>query len=263
MTAHATVEERARCAAAGMNDHVTKPIDPSVLYAVLGRYRPAGPASPPRVSAPAEDPGGALAPVEGLDADQGLRRVAGNAKLYRRLLRQFLDGQADAAEAIRESLGRGDRAVAERLAHTVKGTAGNLAAGPVQAAASALEKAIRDGAAAARIEELRAGLGEALGRLASVLRPLVGGPAAGTPTPRPPSAAPVDPAVLKPLVERWSKLLAECDATSVQDLEREGAALRGLFDGAEAFGHFAQLVSAYEFDAALETLRQAAANRGV
>jgi PAS domain S-box-containing protein len=263
MTAHATVEERARCAAAGMNDHVTKPIDPSVLYAVLGRYRPAGPASPPRVSAPAEDPGGALPPVEGLDADQGLRRVAGNAKLYRRLLRQFLDGQADAAEAIRESLGRGDRAVAERLAHTVKGTAGNLAAGPVQAAASALEKAIRDGAAAARIEELRAGLGEALGRLASVLRPLVGGPAAGTPTPRPPSAAPVDPAVLKPLVERWSKLLAECDATSVQDLEREGAALRGLFDGAEAFGHFAQLVSAYEFDAALETLRQAAANRGV
>ena len=44
MTAHATVEERQRCVAAGMVDHVSKPIDPAALYAVLGRFRPDGPA---------------------------------------------------------------------------------------------------------------------------------------------------------------------------------------------------------------------------
>src|SRR4030095_10860973 len=49
MTAHATLEERERCIAAGMTDHVSKPIDPAALYAVLGRYRGpvvAAPAAP-------------------------------------------------------------------------------------------------------------------------------------------------------------------------------------------------------------------------
>jgi two-component system sensor histidine kinase/response regulator len=254
MTAHATVEERDRCTAAGMNGHVAKPIDPAALYDALSRYRPASPAVPA---------------VEEIDTQQGLRRVAGNAKLYWRLLGQFIDGQADAVQQIANSLASGDRATAERHAHTVKGTAGNLAAGPVQEAAGALEKAIHDGVPSARIDQLRTRLGEAMGRLAAAVRPLIGAaapappPAAPPPAALSPAAAPVDPAALKPVVERWSKLLAECDAASVQDLEREAAALRGLFDGAEAYGRFAQLVSAYDFDAALETLRQAAASRGV
>ena len=38
MTAHALVEERERCLQAGMNDHVTKPIDPDALFAALARW---------------------------------------------------------------------------------------------------------------------------------------------------------------------------------------------------------------------------------
>jgi CheY-like chemotaxis protein len=38
MTAHAMVEEVERCAALGMNDHLTKPINPDKLYATLARY---------------------------------------------------------------------------------------------------------------------------------------------------------------------------------------------------------------------------------
>ena len=70
--------------------------------------------------------------MDGLDTVQGLRRVAGNRKLYLSLLQQFVDGQSDAAERIREALEREERPVAERLAHSVKGTAGNLAAGEVR-----------------------------------------------------------------------------------------------------------------------------------
>ena len=50
MTAHATVEERERCLAAGMNDHISKPIDPTVLYDTVARYyRPVPVVAPPRV----------------------------------------------------------------------------------------------------------------------------------------------------------------------------------------------------------------------
>ena len=38
MTAHATIEERQRCLAAGMNDHVAKPIDPGNLFATVSRF---------------------------------------------------------------------------------------------------------------------------------------------------------------------------------------------------------------------------------
>src|SRR5881275_337141 len=38
MTAHATMEERQRCLVAGMNDHVSKPIDPGNLFETVGRF---------------------------------------------------------------------------------------------------------------------------------------------------------------------------------------------------------------------------------
>src|SRR6185503_2740414 len=108
MTAHATVEERQQCVAAGMVDHVTKPIDPSALYDALARFRPEGPAAA-RASSRSADlirgsarrdaplaaaPSGELLETEELDTAQGLRRVAGNRPLYLRLLRQFVAEQA-------------------------------------------------------------------------------------------------------------------------------------------------------------------------
>ena len=62
--------------------------------------------------------------VEGLDSAEGLLRVAGNRKLYLKLLRQFSAQQSDAPVQITELLKVGDRPAAERKAHTVKGVAG-------------------------------------------------------------------------------------------------------------------------------------------
>jgi len=154
MTAHALVEERQRCLDAGMNDHVSKPIDPDVLFATLTRWAhahhdekvavPEKAEAPPPVK-PAPVASELIVPeIDGVDVVGGLKRVAGNKKLYRSLLTQFAEKQGDAATQISEALKSGDANLAERIAHTVKGVAGNLGINAVQQSSALVEKAIRE-----------------------------------------------------------------------------------------------------------------------
>jgi two-component system sensor histidine kinase/response regulator len=146
MTAHALVEERQRCLEAGMNDHVSKPIDPDALFATLMRWakpRQARAAcAEDRAAKRADDE--TLPEIEGVDMAGGLRRVAGNKRLYRDLLVQFATKQADAHSQILTAIESQDNKLAERIAHTIKGVAGNIGLTRVFTAAEKLEKAIRD-----------------------------------------------------------------------------------------------------------------------
>src|ERR1044072_9401394 len=56
-TAHATIEQRQRCLAAGMNDHIPKPIDPSALFETVARYYRPAPGRPTSVPAMAKTSG--------------------------------------------------------------------------------------------------------------------------------------------------------------------------------------------------------------
>jgi signal transduction histidine kinase/CheY-like chemotaxis protein/HPt (histidine-containing phosphotransfer) domain-containing protein/CHASE3 domain sensor protein len=170
MTAHALVEERERCLQAGMNDHVTKPIDPDALFAALARWTKPSEIAPPVSSEPEPSIDEAAIPnIEGVDVAGALRRVAGNKRLYRSLLEQFASKQADADVKISAALENRDRASAERLAHTLKGIAGNIGIGPAQAAAAKLEKAIRedDDSIAGSLAELKSVLGPQVSRIRS------------------------------------------------------------------------------------------------
>jgi HPt (histidine-containing phosphotransfer) domain-containing protein len=86
-----------------------------------------------------------LPAIAGINLADGLKRVAGNRRLYRDLLRQFAAKQGDAAAQISTALQKGDHALAERISHTVKGVAGNIGITEVQSVAQKLEKALRDG----------------------------------------------------------------------------------------------------------------------
>ena len=143
MTAHALVEERQRCLEAGMNDHVVKPIDPDALFATLARWaKPRHDAAvPQKVRADAAD---AIPTIEGVDTVGGLKRVAGNQRLYRSLLAQFAAKQCKAAEEIDAALQANDIRLAERIAHTVKGVAGNIGINGIQAAAAGVERSLRE-----------------------------------------------------------------------------------------------------------------------
>lgn len=161
MTANAMSEDRIRCLEAGMNDYITKPIDPDAMFGVIGRFvSRASPRSGAPVARPAAD--GAIPPIPGIDTVAGLRRVVGNAGLYLDLLRRFSEGQRDAPSRIADAMERGERDEAERVAHTLKGVSGNIGAAAVQEAAGEVEAAIRAGTDGA-------GLGEKMDRLALAL----------------------------------------------------------------------------------------------
>ena len=148
MTAHALVEERQRCIDAGMNDHVSKPIDPDNLFTTLLRWAKPSPKHPAESQAPVKIEAAdevALPEIPGIKVADGLNRVAGNRRLYRDLLAQFAAKQCDAATQVSTALESSDVKLAERIAHTVKGVAGNLGIVEVQSVAQQLEKALRDG----------------------------------------------------------------------------------------------------------------------
>ena len=271
MTAHATIEERQRCLAFGMNDHISKPIDPSALFETVARYYRSAPGTSASVPAIAKssDPvvktaGIPMAEsrademeiptVEGLDSAEGLLRVAANRKLYLKLLRQFSAQQSDAPVQITELLKVGDRPAAERKAHTVKGVAGNLGVKTVQLAAGELEKAIHNGADAARLESLRQQFATVLTPFVDRLRAALGEEPV---SPAAPKAMVVDPAQLKLVVEQMTRHLAEFDAAASDCLEANRGVFASLFS-AEEFGKFEQQVQGYAFGEALAQLEQAA-----
>src|SRR5271155_1475000 len=90
-----------------------------------------------------------LPQIDGVDIKDGLKRVRGNSRLYRDLLIKFAAKHSDAGLQISDALHIGDHSTAERIAHTVKGVAGNIGIKPVQFAAEKLEKAIRESDSAA------------------------------------------------------------------------------------------------------------------
>lgn len=165
MTAHAFAEERERCLSAGMQEHLTKPIDPELLYRALAHWGGRRPSASPSGSEPASPvsphpgPPGKPTPAalevdlrilaeEGCDVVHALQRSAGNASLYRRLLGSLAETQADAGQRVRASLVAGDPETALRVAHTVRGVGANLGADALAAAAGRLEDALGEGGTA-------------------------------------------------------------------------------------------------------------------
>jgi HPt (histidine-containing phosphotransfer) domain-containing protein len=254
MTAHALVEERQRCLDAGMNDHISKPIDPDALFAAIGRWvktkpKAAGPAEPTPPRRGVEMPA-----VEGIDIQSGLNRVAGNAGLYRRLLGQFADKYADGAGEVRRLLREGKKDEAERLAHTVKGVAGNLGMAAVGATAAEVEKRVRAGDAPP--EAL-------LEKFESEIRAQAEAIARALGEERSPQAAPgYDREKAAHAIAKLKRLLEESDAEATEAVEEVAAAIAGG-PGAEGIVELRESVSQFDFEGAAEKLNRIAAGNGL
>jgi signal transduction histidine kinase/DNA-binding response OmpR family regulator/HPt (histidine-containing phosphotransfer) domain-containing protein len=139
MTAHALASVRERCLAEGMQDYVTKPINPDQLYDTLDRWLTPSTVNDRLLHTP-DHPSNMFPALPGIDSRLGLSQVAGNSVLYSRLLDRFRDSQRLAVSDMREEIESGSRLDAARRAHTLRSVAGSIGARGVQQAAEMLER---------------------------------------------------------------------------------------------------------------------------
>ena len=148
MTAHALAGDREKSLEAGMDDHVSKPIDPEVLFRTLWKWVKKSAQEVTGEEGTAEiEIKTTVAPYDTLDFPEldginvmaGLKRLLGNKKSYRRILLKFRQDFENAAESIKNLVIEEKYDEAEILAHSIKGAGANIGAEGLQSTAAALE----------------------------------------------------------------------------------------------------------------------------
>jgi len=170
MTANAMVGDRDKAIAAGMDDHIAKPIKVEEMFATLARWiRPAPAGNGTSAATQAAAAHDLLASVEGIDCRAGVAAMMGDEVLYRHLLRMFRDRESDFARRFRAARDDGAAGAALRMAHDLKSVSSSLAVVAVQEAAAELERACLAGADDAVLAPL---VRDIDGRLAPVIAQL-------------------------------------------------------------------------------------------
>jgi two-component system sensor histidine kinase/response regulator len=188
--------------------------------------------------------------IEGVDMPLGLRRVMGRRDLYLSILAKFVAGQGGTGEAVACALHAQDPATAERLAHTLKGVAGNIGATALQADAAALEAAIRNRLPAAQTDALLQGLAARLAGVTAAISQALPG---RTETPDADFDAAADSGRVQEICEALAGLLAEDDSEAVDTFNRHAPLLRAAMPG--AFAGIERAIHGFEFREALAALR--------
>jgi two-component system sensor histidine kinase/response regulator len=256
MTANALVGYRDRCLEAGMNDYITKPIEPGLLRETLLRWiTPRGGTGSPLLSPIAADEmplEAVLEAIPGLDTGLGLRAALDRPSLYRSLLHKFVKSQRDFEARFGQALAGADWSSAERLAHTLKGTSAQIGALDLRDAAQRLERAIHQREPGPALDGPIADL---VADAASLLEPLLLELSALLPDE--PSAAletEADPISLAELATKLDAMLARDDFACTQLVEENrGLLSRGL---GERFAAFAEAIESFDFASARELLEK-------
>ncbi|TRX54918.1 response regulator [Thalassomonas sp. M1454] len=140
MTANAMSGDREKCIAAGMNEHLAKPINPQEMYQTLAKWvKPTGKRSSQDIAPQTDTEQVDLSSLSEFDVESALLRVAGNVQAYRKILKKVVNSEADAVVRIRQALAEQDYDTAILIAHSLKGLAGNIGATFVVPSAQQLE----------------------------------------------------------------------------------------------------------------------------
>jgi PAS domain S-box-containing protein len=262
MTAHAMKGDDEKCLAAGMDDYIAKPIQQDRLFHILWKavknragpegFAPRSTGAPRSETAPAPaGPDGELpAALPGIRIREALGNLAIDPASFRRILLGFARDNADTPAGLTALAARKDWRSLQQLAHRLNGSAGNIGAAELKAAAQALETQCRAQAPdAAVLHRLQSALGQVLDSLQQLA-----GEARDAPPARP--SPPIDPQQLQPLLAKLAAALELADpeaiATHLQAVGRHLDSTR--------FQNLANQIAAYDYDEALKTLTGIAGN---
>jgi signal transduction histidine kinase/DNA-binding response OmpR family regulator len=266
MTANVMESDRERCSAAGMNDHLAKPIDPEALFAAMLRWiNPRADATvtakapPETAAATARSPESAGAAetaalhIEGVDTQSALRRTGGNPKRYEMLLRKFAESAS--VQEIRVSQAAGDTDTAARAAHSLKGAAANLGATALANSAAEVETAIKAGQSSQPLlDTLETKLRTVVQAIRSALPNEQAAPSAG--------AATADPASVAAPLRKLTKLLASDDGDAADFILEAQPDLAKVLTGSEITS-LRDFVSNYDFRGALKCVSEITGRLGL
>ena len=255
MTANAMASDKEDALNAGMNDHISKPINISEMFTTISRWvTPTKPyeqrnASVQKTAFSTTD----LPSLTGIDTKTGLAIAQGNQKLYLRLLKKFYNSQKDFAEQFKSALEDNDPQSATRTAHTLRGVAGNIGATTLQNSAKKLEQACIENLG---ISEVNA----CLQQVTAVLRPLMESLESlqDLELPNTASDETFDPEVIQPLFYTLQQLLQDDDTDSINVLERIEHGLRKHSSTANQVERLRHLIDQYDFGAAIDVLLELA-----
>ena len=256
MTAHAMLEERERCLAAGMNDHIAKPIEPHRMFQTISKWISAAPGGRflPARSDLAQT-GSVVPPIDGLDTATALKRVGGNTDMYLRLLRLFAQNQGSSSAELVAALEQSDLKTAGRVAHTVKGVALTLGFDALANLASQLETALSAGGPA---DGMLAPFSAELARAVMAVQHAL----AQTAEPASPSAGQAIGPESASCLARLCSLLEASDGEAALFLRVNQKHVQPVFAG-DGYVAFEQALQNFNFDEALRLLRQAADSNGI
>lgn len=262
MTAHAMEGDRERSLEAGMQDHLTKPINPDTLYAALLRW--IAPRHPPTAHAPtatlaqcseATAPG-SIPALAGIDTARGLMQCLGRPELYLRIVGEFVRELTHSPATLLQASGTQDWPRARRLAHSLKSAAATLGAGALAEHAKVLERSyaqeqVPDPTAWQALEQE---LARVLALLQSLLPQAGATPSVGATHPEAPAAA--DASRYATLLDELARNLEQDDAGALRQLNALHAALSAAQHTAalQKLELLRELVEDIEYESALEVL---------
>jgi light-regulated signal transduction histidine kinase (bacteriophytochrome)/DNA-binding response OmpR family regulator len=182
MTANALEADKQACAASGMNDFLSKPVEPFNLYETLLQWlprcksrRPNPTAETARTAPPptrnADIVLTLVANLPGIDIDRGLSSLRGDRDRYLTLLRRLVTDHRDDMSRMSECLAAGDSEMLRTLAHTLKGSFATLGVTAVSEAAAQLEAILKTQGLddSEKLEELIESVGLSLAMLNATL----------------------------------------------------------------------------------------------